>query len=80
MNYKLRSNTIAKAATDFDLSKVTVKKYMKISALEIQKLNTPRNYKKRRSIRNDYLNIIFKMMCDGLTDSVIYSYIVTHGI
>lgn len=79
LNYKLTSKSIAKAAEDFDLSKITVKKYMKMSALEIQKLNAPQNYKKRRSIMNDYLNIIFKMMCDGLTDSVIYSYIITHG-
>ncbi|WP_125569158.1 ISL3 family transposase [Companilactobacillus insicii] len=78
-NYKMTSKSIAKAASDFDLNKVTVKKYMKMSVPEIQNLNTPQNYKKRKSFMNDYLNIIFKMMCDGLTNQVIYSYIVTHG-
>ena len=79
LNYQMTSESIAKAAMDLDLNKITVKKYMKMSTLEIKKLDSPHNYKKHKSIMNDYLNIIFKMMCDGLTNSVIYSYIVTHG-
>lgn len=32
---------------------------------EINRLDSPRNYKKRESSMNNWLNIIFKMMDDG---------------
>lgn len=39
----------------------------------------PRDYKKRKAIMDDYLNIIYKMMSDGLTDGVIHYYVISRG-
>ncbi|AZV59072.1 transposase [Clostridium sp. AWRP] len=46
---------------------------------EIQKLNNPANYKKRTTIMDEYINIIFKMQRDGINDDLIYFYILKHG-
>lgn len=42
---------------------------------EIHSLDSPRNYKKRESSMNNWLNIIFKMMDDGHSNETIYFYI-----
>lgn len=42
---------------------------------EINSLDSPTNYKKRKSSMNDWLNIIFKMMDDGQSNETIYFYI-----
>lgn len=46
-----------------------------MSELEINSLDSPKNYKKRESSMNDWLNIIFKMMDDGHSNETIYFYI-----
>lgn len=46
-----------------------------MSETEINSLDSPRNYKKRESSMNDWLNIIFKMMDDGRSNETIYFYI-----
>lgn len=46
-----------------------------MSEADIRSLDKPRNYKKRESIMNDWLNVIFKMMNDGHNDEIIYFYI-----
>ncbi|AZV59131.1 transposase [Clostridium sp. AWRP] len=46
---------------------------------EIQKLNNPANYKKRTTIMDEYINIVFKMQRDGINDDLIYFYILKHG-
>ena len=46
-----------------------------MSELEINSLDSPKNYKKRESSMNDWLNIIFKMMNDGHSNETIYFYI-----
>lgn len=38
-------------------------------------MDSPKNYKKRESSMNDWLNIIFKMMDDGHSNETIYFYI-----
>ncbi|MCT4631279.1 MAG: transposase [Firmicutes bacterium] len=42
---------------------------------EINRLDSPRNYKKRISSMNKWLNIIFKMMDDNHSNETIYYYI-----
>mgnify|MGYP003371003642 FL=1 len=49
-----------------------------MSPEELEKLNVPQNYKKRKSTMNGWLNIIFKMMKDGHTNETIYFYIKGH--
>ena len=53
----------------------TAKRYVEIPETEINSLDSPRNYKKRESSMNDWLNIIFKMMDDGHSNETIYFYI-----
>lgn len=73
---KRRYKTIAK---EFQLSLATTKKYINMSLNDIQNLDNPRDYKKRKTIMDDYINIIYKMLKDGINDSVIYSYIKLKG-
>lgn len=42
---------------------------------DIKKLDAPKNYRKRESSMNGWLNVIFKMMDDGHTNETIYFYI-----
>ena len=46
-----------------------------MSESEINSLDLPKNYRKRESSMNDWLNIIFKMMDDGHSNETIYFYI-----
>jgi hypothetical protein len=69
---KKRINIIA---NEFNISQLTAKKYINMTEEEIQSLDQPRNYKKRKTIMDDYLNIIYKMMQDGISEDIIYYYI-----
>lgn len=42
---------------------------------DIQSLDNPTDYKKRKTIMDDYINIIYKMMRDGISDDIIYFYV-----
>lgn len=46
---------------------------------EIKQLDQPQNYKKRTTIMDPYINIIFKMMADGISDDLIYFYVISKG-
>jgi hypothetical protein len=46
-----------------------------MSELEINSLDSPKNYKKHESSMNEWLNVIFKMMDDGISNDTIYFYI-----
>jgi hypothetical protein len=46
-----------------------------MSESEISSLDSQKNYKKRKSSMNDWLNVIFKMMDDGFSNETIYFYI-----
>ena len=46
-----------------------------MSQKELAELDAPKNYKKRESTMNGWLNVIFKMMLDGHTNETIYFYI-----
>lgn len=62
-------------AVRFQLSLATAKRYVEMSESEINSLNNTRNYKKRESPMNGWLNVIFKMMDDGHSSETIYFYI-----
>lgn len=49
-----------------------------MSQKEIEELEEPKNYKKRATTMNGWLNVIFKMMADGHTNETIYFYIKEH--
>lgn len=46
---------------------------------EIASLNHPTSYKKRETVVDGYLNIIYKMLCDKVEPTVILSYTVRSG-
>lgn len=46
-----------------------------MSTSEIEGMDSPKNYKKRESPMNKWLNVIFKMMLDGHSNETIYFFI-----
>ena len=46
---------------------------------EIIKLDAPSNFKKRKTVMDDYLNIIYKMLRDKVKAEVIMAYVVKKG-
>ena len=66
-------------AEEFQISYAMAKKYLHMTESEINQLDRPGNYKKRRTIIDSYINIIFKMMADGISDNLIYFYVISKG-
>lgn len=71
----LEKKKITTVARNFGISSPTAKRYIQMSASEIENMDSPKNYKKRDSPMNKWLNVIFKMMLDGHSDETIYFYI-----
>jgi transposase len=68
-----------KVAQEFGKSPATIKRYIALSFEEIQVLDNPKDYKKRETIFDDYLNIIYKMLKNEIPPALIFSYIVKQG-
>lgn len=66
-------------AEEFGIAYATAKKYLHMTEDEIKQLDQPRNYKKRTTIMDPFLNIIYKMMADGVSDDLIYFYVISKG-
>lgn len=66
-------------AQKFHIHPNTLKKYLKMTPEEITQMDHPKNYKKRTTVMDNYLNMIFKMMQDGLSDETIYFYLRDQG-
>ncbi|MDE6232559.1 MAG: transposase [Lachnospiraceae bacterium] len=71
----LEDKKVKKAAEHFGLSPVTVKKYIQMTASEVENAALRKDYKKRSSPMNGWLNVIFKMMADGHSSETIYFYV-----
>ena len=71
----MEKKRIKNVAEKFQIALPTAKKYVEMSESEISSLDSAKNYKKRESSMNDWLNIIFKMMDDGHSNETIYFYI-----
>jgi len=72
---ELENKQIKIVAEKFQIAQPSVKKYLHMSESEIVDMDSPRNYKKRDSSMNNWLNIIFKMMVDNYSNETIYFYI-----
>lgn len=68
-----------KLAHKFNVHPLTLKKYLQMSEEEIKQMDEPKNYKKRKTGMDNYLNMIFKMMPDGLSDDTNYYYLRKKG-
>ena len=59
---------------EFEVSQLTVKKYINMSEQEILAMDNPTVYKIRDKPTNEYVNIIHKMYIDGIKPESIFSY------
>jgi len=66
---------ITTVAEYFKISNPMAKRYINMSVSETEGMDPPKNYKKRESPMNKWLNVIFKMMLDGHSNETIYFYI-----
>ena len=64
---------------EFEISQLTAKKYINMSEEEIRSMDRKKKYKKRRTATDDYINMIYKMMLDGIQPEVIFSYCIKKG-
>lgn len=46
---------------------------------DIQMMDNPKKYKKRKTVTDDYINMIYKMTLDGIRPEVIFSYVIKKG-
>lgn len=64
---------------EFELSQLTVKKYINMGEQEIQAMDNPTVYKTRDKPTNKYVNIIYKMYMDKIKPEIIFSYVLKLG-
>ena len=58
---------------------MSAKKYVLMSEDDIQMMDNPKKYKKRKTVTDDYINMIYKMTLDGIRPEVIFSYVIKKG-
>lgn len=73
---KKKYTTIAK---EFSISNIVAKKYVNMSEEEIKALDNPKKYKQRKTATDDYINMIYKMILDGIKPEIIFSYVIMKG-
>ena len=76
---QLEKKRIKTISEEFHIVAATAKKYITMTEAAIQSLDQPTNYKKRKTVMDDYLNMIYKMLRDGVNDALIYCYIQYKG-
>lgn len=64
---------------EFNISLVTAKKYVNMTFEQISKLDNITEYKKSKTVLDDFDNIIYKMLKDNLDYKTIYCYIYYKG-
>ena len=77
MEFEPRS--IKLMADEFSIGMLTAKKYIQMSEEDINLLDHPTNYKKRKTVADDYLNIIYKMLADKIEPAIILAYVIKMG-
>lgn len=73
---KKKHTTIAK---EFSISNTAAKKYVNMKEAEIKALDNPKKYKQRKTVTDDYINMIYKMILDGIKPEIIFSYVIKKG-
>lgn len=66
-------------AQKYGLSAMSVNKYLNMTDEEVENVLEIREYRKRETDVNDYLNIIYKMLKDNYDPAFIYSYVIHCG-
>ena len=76
---ELSKKRIKTICNEFLLSQPTAKKYIDMTEDEINILDAPAHYRKRKTIMDDYLNIIYKMLRDKRKPEIIMAYVIKKG-
>lgn len=72
-------NDYPKIAEEFKISLPSLNKYKKMSEEEVENIAKRKNYKKRKTIMDEYINIIYKMIIDKVPPEYIIAYVVKKG-
>lgn len=72
---EIRRNLAAK----YGICEVSAVKYLRMTKDETEEILQIKEYKKRQTPVNNYLNMIFKMLRDGIKPVVIYQYVLSKG-
>lgn len=76
---ELEKKRYATIVDEFSVSYLSAKKYVNMSEEDIQSLDSPKKYKQRKTATDDYINMIYKMILDGIKPKIIFSYIIRKG-
>ena len=66
-------------ALEFGISKNLLRKYKNMTDEEVEKILVRKEYKKRKTVMDDYINIIYKMIIDNVPPEYIVAYLVKKG-
>lgn len=66
-------------AQEFSISSQAAKKYIEMSDDDIKALDNLTKYKKRKTVTDDYINIVYKMLKDKISPEIIFSYCIFKG-
>lgn len=66
-------------AEEFGISTVSLRKYKKMTNEEVENITIRKDYKKRKTVIDDYVNIIYKMIIDKISPEYIVTYVVKKG-
>lgn len=71
--------TITELSNKYNLSRITVEKYLKMSNDEIEQIKSKRNNKRKETEFSKYRNIAYKMLMDKISLEYILAYILNCG-
>jgi len=63
----------------YGLNPVTVKKYLGMDQQQIDALDAPTAYKKRKTAIDGFQHMVYKMLLDGVAPELIFSYVLKSG-
>ena len=66
-------------AKEFGISQASLRKYKKLTDEEVENIVNRRNYKKGKTLMDDYKNMIYKMLKDNISQDYIMAYVLKKG-
>lgn len=77
---KIKKQKYSEFARKYKMTSPTIKKIINMSDEEIESISQKRAYKRhRKTWIDDYGNMIYKMLCDGITPIIIFRYVKEKG-
>lgn len=64
---------------EFGISQATLRKYKKLTDEEVENMVNRKNYKKGKTLMDDYKNMIYKMLKDNISHEYIMAYVLKKG-